>query len=192
MRILELLGRALRPIRSDETKLTEAMPAFTSRPAIISVSSSVFEPGASIPAEYSADGAGLFPTISWTGVPHNCASLLLIIEDPDAPKPTPFVHGIFFNIPPSEIDLPTSAVTSDGLSGEFSSRGVKMGTNSMSKPAYMPPTPPPGHGPHRYHFQLIALDTTLSFADPPSLSEIKSAIEDHILAYGELVGIYER
>lgn len=192
MRIVEFLGQALRSVRSDESKLIEAMPAVASHSNTISIKSPVFEDGAPIPKTYTADGASVFPTLKWKGVPRESKSLLLVVEDPDAPKPTPFVHGIFYNMPPQLEELPEIAVDPDGITERLAKVGVHMGTNSVFEPAYMAPTPPPGHGPHHYHFQLIALDKLLEFDKVPSLADIKAAIDGHALAAGELVGTYER
>lgn len=192
MRIMELLGQALRSVRSDESKLIEAMPAVAAQSNTISIKSPVFEDGASIPKTYTADGASVFPTLHWKGVPRESKSLLLVIEDPDAPRPMPFVHGIFYNVPPLLEELPEIAVDPAGITERLAKVGVHMGTNSRFEPAYMAPSPPPGHGPHHYHFQLIALDTLLEFDDVPGIADIKAAIEGHVLAAGELVGTYER
>jgi Raf kinase inhibitor-like YbhB/YbcL family protein len=192
MRILELIGKSLRSIRSEESKLTENSPEVSSHPKSIKVSSVVFKDGEAIPPDYATGGSRVFPTISWTDVPADCKSLVLVVEDPDAPKPTPFVHGIFYNIPANLQEIKESDVLKDGIAIELSNLGVRMGTNTLSKAAYMPPAPPPGHGPHHYHFQLIALDNVLSFSNEPTLADLKKEIENHTLAYGELTGIFER
>jgi Raf kinase inhibitor-like YbhB/YbcL family protein len=192
MRLLEFLGRALRPVRSDEGKLIEQTPDVATKAHGIKVFSPVFKDGATLPKEYTADGAGHFPTLAWSDVPAECKSILLVVEDPDAPKPSPFVHGVFFNILPGAAGLPDKFVTQSGISQECAALGVRMGTNSLSKPTYMAPTPPPGHGPHHYHFQVIALDTILNFAKSPSLADIKEVIHNHVVESGEIVGIYER
>ena len=122
----------------------------------------------------------------------DCESLLLVVEDPDAPKPMPFVHLIMYDIPPQTTSLPEGTIINGQLSEQSYDLGLKLGTNTLFKPEYMAPSPPPGHGPHRYHFQLIALDLELSYSQAPTLIEIKADIEHHVLAFGELVGIYER
>jgi Raf kinase inhibitor-like YbhB/YbcL family protein len=192
MRLLEILGQALRPIRSGDAHLIDSSPTVAKKPHTIIVSSSAFAEQALIPKDFSADGAGLFPPLQWSGVPADCESLLLVVEDPDAPKPMPFVHLIMYDIPPETTSLPEGTIVKGQLSEPSYDLGLKLGTNSLFKPEYMSPTPPPGHGPHHYHFQLIALDLELSYSQAPTLIEIKADIEGHVLAYGELVGIYER
>ncbi len=191
MRILELIGLSLRPFHSDPSKLTENSSEISAQPKTLQLQSPIFSDGGNIPKDFSIDGTRIFPTIAWGAVPAACKSLLLIIEDPDAPKPTPFVHGIFYNIPATVNSIPESAVLKGGISEELLSQGIRMGNNTMSKAAYMPPAPPPGHGPHHYHFQLIALDTMLDFPGVPTLADVKKEIENHTLAYGEITGIYE-
>lgn len=192
MRILELLGKALRPVRSGESKLTDHQPAVAAHPQTITVTSSVFENGGAIPKEYSSDGEGRFPALRFMDFPNGYESAVLVVEDPDAPKTTPFVHGIIYNIPHRVKELTDGAVKGENLQPEFQGQGMKLGRNSAALPAYMPPSPPSGHGQHRYHFQIIALDTMLNLGEAPTLDEIKDAIHGHVLSYGEIVGTYER
>ena len=193
MRILELLGQALRPFRSDDSKLLQSSDEVANAPQKFPVTSSAFRDGEKIPVTYTIDGQKLFPRISWSDQPADCRSLLLVIEDPDAPKPTPFIHGILYNIPPSLMTLQENAFSETGVQSSLINAGVRPGKNTLSKAAYMPPSPPPGHGPHHYHFQMIALDTILNLTEaPPTLEAIKDAIHGHVLATGETVGLYEK
>ncbi len=192
MRIVELLGKALRPVRSSDDKLTDHQPAVAAHPKSITVTSAAFKDGAAMAKEYSCDGEGLFPPLRFFDMPAKYESAVLVIEDPDAPKVTPFVRGIIYNIPPRVKELNDGAVKGENLKPEYQGQGLKMGRNTPGKAEYMPPTPPPGHGVHHYHFQIIALDTVLNFGVPPTLSEITDAISGHVLAYGEIIGTYER
>lgn len=192
MRLLEIIGQALRPIRSGDEHLIESSSPVTHKPHTIVVSSSAFADKAVIPKEYTADGVGLFPPLQWSGVPAGCESLLLVVEDPDAPKPMPFIHLIMYDIPPDSTSLPEGTIIKTQLSEQSYNVGLKLGANSLFKSEWMPPTPPPGHGLHHYHFQLIALNLELSYEQSPTLIEIKADIEKHVMAYGELVGVYER
>ena len=192
MKILELIGQVLRPVHSDESKLTEAEQAVAEQPHGIGVASPEFSHNGPIPAEYSIDGKFKFPAINWANVPNTCKSLALVIEDPDAPKPAPFVHGIIYNIPPNLNGLPEDAFRPYGLSPEYVNLGLKMGRNTLGKTAYLPPAPPEGNGLHHYHFQLIALDAELTLPDSPALSDLKSALVDHVVGSGELIGTYQK
>jgi Raf kinase inhibitor-like YbhB/YbcL family protein len=190
MRILELIGNALRPFHSDDSKLTESTIALTDRE--ITMLSPVFAKGSLIPKAFTDDGGKLFPTITWTNIPTGTQSLVLVIEDPDAPKPSPFLHGIIYNIPADFFEVPETAFEKGKLIREYTEAGLRLGSNSLGQQAYMPPAPPPGHGMHHYHFQLMALDTKLTFDKTPTLIDIKASLDGHVLAAGDLVGLYER
>ena len=192
MNIVHMIGELLRPIRSGEKKLLDAQPEVSYQNESIDISSSAFGNDQPIPVQYSADGAGDFPPLQWTNVPPHAKSLVLVIQGPDAPKLKPFVHGIFYNIPSSFREIATSDIVYGKPAGKLVSAGVKMGTNSMFNAEYMPPMPLPGHGIHHYHFQLLALDIDLFFEKAPSLDDIRKEIENHVFAFGVLVGTYER
>jgi len=192
MKILDLIGHALRPIHSDSAKLMDSQPGVRNVPNNISLSSPAFENGQAIPISHSVDGSGFFPELQWKNLPAGCQSLLLVMEDPDAPRAEPFVHVIVYNIPPNWSVLAKSVFTADGLSQDAINNGVAIGLNSAGKAAYMPPAPPRGHGLHHYHFQLLALDAKLLFPGEPTLPEVKEAVTGRILAASELVGTFER
>jgi Raf kinase inhibitor-like YbhB/YbcL family protein len=192
MNLVHTIGELLRPIRSGEDKLLEAKPEVATQNQSISVRSSAFAEGAPMPVQYSEDGSGDFPPIQWTNVPDGTKSFVLVVEDPDIPKATPFVHGIFYNIPADVMEIATSDVVGGKPAPLLVSKGVKMGTNTLFKAEYLSPTPPPGHGPHHYHFELLALDKMLDFDKEPTLADIRKEIENHVFAFGILIGVYER
>ena len=192
MRKNVLIGQLSQLFRSDTTGLTEATAAVQStQPRTLIVDSPEFNDGEAMARDFSAEGRGLFPTIGWSGVPAACKTMVLVIEDPDAPRPEPFVHGIVYNIPPDLTELLEDSIGKNGASQSLIARGLLLGKNSNDQPAYKPPTPPSGSGPHHYHFQLFALDTKLTFSEAPDLAAIRKAIDNHVLACGELVGTYE-
>ena len=96
-------------------------------------------------------------------MPDGIATVLLLIEDADSPTPEPLVHAIVFNLPGAGKGLDEGALPSEG----HQARGVSMGRNSLLKTQYLPPDPPPGHGIHRYAFQIYALATRPAFSAPP-------------------------
>jgi Raf kinase inhibitor-like YbhB/YbcL family protein len=127
------------------------------------------------------------PELSWTAR-LEADAYALIVEDPDAPMETPFVHWVIWNIPGTAKGLP------QGLGRDLPSalRGAVQGKNSAGKVGYMGARPPPGHGVHRYHFELFALDSHLP-ADPDlPFGELVNMLRAHTLATGELVATYER
>jgi Raf kinase inhibitor-like YbhB/YbcL family protein len=99
-----------------------------------------------------------------------------MVEDPDAPTPMPFVHWLVHGL------SPTTTLVSGG----------KTGKTTMRHDRFDGPAPPPGHGPHHYHFQVFALDRELGLDDGVGRTELLDAMEGHVIAAGEIVGIYER
>src|SRR2546426_12557047 len=117
----------------------------------LELTSTAFRDGQSIPTKYTADGRNISPPLAWTDPPAGTKSFALICEDPDAPRGT-FTHWLAFNLPAESRELP------EGLSAEATRPdGSLQGTNDFGKPGYGGPSPPPGK-PHRYVFQLLALD----------------------------------
>lgn len=182
------LGEAMRDVRAGAQELAIANTELTGVNAVIEISSPVFEYNGSIPAKYTADGEGVSPPIEWVGVPENAQAIVFLIEDADSPTPEPFVHGIVWDLPGADAALPEGALASnkDERSKE------SMGRNSYFNATYLPPDPPPGHGKHRYVFQVFALDTVPRFESPPGRSALLDSIRGHVIAKGLLIGTYER
>ena len=177
------VGRALAGVRAGATKLALYDEAFAAVPEGIEVSSPAFADGQSIPARHTADGVGTSPALAWR-LAGDAAALVLIVEDSDSPSPEPLVHAIAWNLDAAIDGLPEGALT-----GEPS---VDMGRNSYFRTGWLPCDPPTGHGPHRYAFQLFALDTPLPFESPPGRTALLEAMKGHVLARGALIGTYER
>jgi Raf kinase inhibitor-like YbhB/YbcL family protein len=154
----------------------------------LTLTSSAFDAGSSIPSEYTCDGEGISPPLAWTGVPRNASTLALIVDDPDAPDPkaptTTWVHWVLYDIPASATDLP-KAVQPDALP-----TGTRAGTNDFKKTQYGGPCPPVGT--HRYFFKLYALDTNLADLHAPTKAQLEAAMQGHVIAQGELMGTYRR
>lgn len=177
------LGRALAGVRAGATKLALYDAAFAAAPESIEVSSPSFADGQAIPARHSADGVGTSPALAWR-LPGDAAALVLLVEDADSPSPEPLVHAIAWNL-----DAASDGLAEGALSGEPS---VETGRNSYFRTDWLPCDPPTGHGPHRYAFQLFALDTPLNFDTAPGRSALLEAMKGHLLARGALIGSYER
>ena len=148
-------------------------------PAWITLWSDAFEHEAALP-EYVAGEKGQPPPLRWTGVPAGSRSLVLLIEDPDAPTARPFLHWAVYNIDPSLPEL------------EKGARFAVEGKNSMLKKGFAGAAPPKGDRPHRYHFQLFALDRLLELPDSAGRSALLEAMKGHVLAAGEVIGTYAR
>jgi Raf kinase inhibitor-like YbhB/YbcL family protein len=172
------VGRALRGLRAGELKLATRKLGLRS-PGAITVTSAAFEHGHALPLSATADGDGLPPPIAWRGVPTFARGLVLICEDPDAPFPKPFVHWLVYGMPASP----------DGVLARTPHRE---GKNSTLAHGFTPAAPPPKHGKHRYHFQLFALDHDLALEAGAGRSALLEAMRGHVVAWGELIGTYER
>jgi hypothetical protein len=156
--------------------------------ARLSLSSPTFAFNSRLPARYSADGEGISPPLSWDHCPSGTASLALIVEDADSPTPHPLVHAIVVDIAPGQRSLVEGA-----LNPELHAESIlKIGSNSFFKHSWLPPDPPPGHGEHRYVFEIFALPAGVAFSTPPGRSELIKVILESAIGVGCLVGTYER
>jgi Raf kinase inhibitor-like YbhB/YbcL family protein len=146
---------------------------------VFAVESSAFENAQAIPSRHSCEGGDVSPPLRWTNVPEGTRSLVLIVDDPDAPGGV-FTHWLAWGLDP----------TVEGL-GEGEPAPCE-GRNDFGTSGYRGPCPPPGHGRHRYVFRLYALDTGVELGAGAPKVELEQAIEGHVLMTAELVGIYER
>jgi Raf kinase inhibitor-like YbhB/YbcL family protein len=150
--------------------------------ARILVTSPAFAAGAPIPPAYVASS----PPLAWTAWP-GAKAYVVILEDPDAPSPTPFLHWIVWDIPGSTTSLPAGLATK--AHPPQAPRAVQ-GKNDAGGLGYFGPHPPKGPA-HHYHFQVIALDAPLGLEPQTGLDELTAAMKPHLLGSGELVGTYQ-
>ena len=155
----------------------------------VKIESPAFKNNETIPVQFTGDGKDVSPQLSWSGVPDGTAELALIMDDPDAPTPEPWVHWVIYKIPADTKTLPENVAKTETLT---TPAGGMQGKNSWDKVGYGGPAPPPGHGTHHYHFKLYALDQALSVSPGLTKNQLLSAMKGHILAEGELVGTYKR
>jgi len=146
--------------------------------------SPAFAHGAPIPLEYTCDGKGISPPLSFTGTAPGTRSLALIADDPDAPVGT-WIHWVAWNIPAASGSLPANLPKKAALQD-----GTRQGINDFQRPGYGGPCPP--FGTHRYFFRLYALDVTLDLPDTTTRKDLDRAMRWHILAEAELLGTYSR
>lgn len=147
--------------------------------------SPAFADGEPIPTKHARDGENLFPPLKWSGAPDRVKSYVLIVEDPDAPNGT-FRHCAIYNIPGDATHLQESVDTAPAP-------GLRFGENDFGGEAYDGPEPPPGHGVHRYHFRLAALDVDhLSLPAKAGVAAIWKEAQKHLIEEAELIGTYER
>jgi Raf kinase inhibitor-like YbhB/YbcL family protein len=184
-----VLGHVLRGVRPGMEGLVFNDPALAEIDECITVTSSAFADGEPVPDEFTSDGEGVSPPIEWSGIPEKTAEVVLLIEDADSPTPHPLVHAIVWRLPPADGGLDEGAMPATG--------GVTMrpamGVNSFLRIGYLPPDPPPGHGTHRYAFQVFALMASLDIETvAPGRTELVDALRVHALAKGMMIGTYER
>lgn len=154
----------------------------------LSIRSSAFDDGGEIPREHTCQGDDTSPPLSWSGVPWDARSLVLIVDDPDAPDPKApkmtWVHWVLFNLPPDISGL-TAAMTSPQLPD-----GTREGLNDWQRAGYGGPCPPIGR--HRYFHKLYALDTVLPAMTQPTKTQVEAAMEGHVIASAQLIGTYQK
>jgi hypothetical protein len=155
----------------------------------IHISSEAFSPGQSVPRKYTQDGQDVSPPLNWNGVPGKARELAMIVEDPDAPTPEPFVHWVMYKIPANASGLAEDIPKGPKVA---TPAGAVQGKNSFKTIGYGGPAPPPGHGTHHYHFRLYALDKPLELSGGLDDQALRRAMAGHVLDQGELVGTYER
>jgi Raf kinase inhibitor-like YbhB/YbcL family protein len=150
------------------------------------LASPAFASGGQIPAEYTCDGADISPPLSWSGAPAGTGSLVLIIEDPDAPSGT-FRHWAAFDIPPGTSGLAT------GYGGNRPASGFREARNDFGSQGYGGPCPPRGGGVHHYEFRLLAISLPrLDLAPAASAVEVTQAAQPYVIQQTELIGTYQR
>ena len=151
----------------------------------MTLTSSAFTNGGTIPTEFTCSGVDVSPPLSWSGVPAGTESLALTVIDPDAPV-KPFTHWVIFDIPAGAIALPRAVPLGKELPD-----GSRQGRNDFHNDGYSGPCPPPGPA-HHYHFTAFALDTVLNLPGGMAEPAFADSIQGHILGSGELVGLFGR
>ncbi len=153
----------------------------------MTVGSTAFGHGEAIPARYTCEGDDLSPPLEFRGVPDGTESLVLIVDDPDAPDPAAplrvWVHWLVYNLPPDTAGLP------EGASARGLPEVAKQGLNDSGEVGYGGPCPPIGR--HRYFHKLFALDRVLPDLGAVKRGDLEREMEGHILARAELMGVYE-
>lgn len=155
----------------------------------IILKSDAFSDGQPIPRQYTGDGANVSPPLSWSNLPANTRELALIVDDPDAPRPQPWVHWVVYKIPVQATGLSEHIPTEARLKHPA---GALQGKNTSDKLGYSGPEPPPGHGIHHYYFRLYALDAPLEVQSGLDKTALLKAMAGHVIGEGELMGTYQR
>jgi Raf kinase inhibitor-like YbhB/YbcL family protein len=154
----------------------------------LQITSPHFSAGGPIPRVHTCQGSDTSPALAFSGVPPTAKSLVLIVDDPDAPDPAnpkrTWVHWVVYNLPPSTTMLP-DAVRPDSLPS-----GARNGKNDWNKVGWGGPCPPIGT--HRYFHKLYALDVVLPDLHEPTKDQLLKAMEGHVVASAELIGTYRK
>ena len=150
------------------------------QPNPMKITSPAFENNAGLPAKYTCDGENINPPLAVSGVPAEAKSLTLILDDPDAPVAGGFVHWVVFNLDPTTKNIEENSLPASGIGG----------MNSTGKTGYVSPCPPSGT--HRYFFKLYALDSSLGLDSSAKREDVEKAMQGHILAQAELIGLYKK
>jgi phosphatidylethanolamine-binding protein (PEBP) family uncharacterized protein len=179
-----MIGRLLRGVRAGEHGSRLAGAAFAA-PYDITITSTAFSDGASMPVSSAGKGVGdnTSPQLGWTGVPPATRQLVVIIDDIDVPLPRPLLHTVAV-IEPRVQDVDSGAL-------QPGTPGIRFIPGSLGDRGYAGPRPIPGHGPHRYRFHVLALDDPI----PDQVTKANALLKQmagHVIARGVLTGTYER
>lgn len=154
----------------------------------LKITSPAFVHYGEIPKTYTCEATDTSPPLAWSGIPSGTKSLVLIVDDPDAPDPLApkmtWVHWVLYDIPPATVALAENA-SKTGLPV-----GTKVGVNDWKRQDWGGPCPPIGR--HRYYHKLYALDTTLDHLNAPTKAGVEQAMKGHILAEAVLMGTYQK
>lgn len=189
--ILALVGVSIfaGPRQDNQEKSATSSRNQASNMSEISLQSSAFADGESIPKRFTCEGDNIHPPLSIEGAPDGTKSFVLIVEDPDIPEEVKenlgiqvFDHWVAYNIPPSTTEIPEGEIVGT------------QGLNSSEETGYTGPCPPTAYEPteHRYIFEISALDTTLDLPQGSTKSEVRDAMEGHVLGQAKLIGRYEK
>ena len=154
----------------------------------LTLTSESFVQNGMIPIRHTCDGQDISPELSWSEIHAGTKSLVLIVDDPDAPDPADpkmtWVHWVLYNIPPDTNGLPEGASVA-GLPS-----GTREGINDWQRTGYGGPCPPIGT--HRYFHKLYAVDTVLPDLKQPTKAVLEEAMQGHVIEHFELIGLYRR
>lgn len=154
----------------------------------IAITSSSFIHKGDIPNKYTCEGQDISPQLSWTNVPSNAKSLVIIVDDPDAPDPNnpkmTWVHWVLYNLPAKDGEL------TEGISSINLPSGTLEGSNDWGNTGYGGPCPPIGT--HRYFHKIYALDIVLPNLNSPTKAQLLDAMKNNVIDQAEIIGKYKK
>lgn len=167
--------------RATYTYTSTEASTVASGPSTLTLTSDAFANNETIPVTYSCNGGGTSPALAWSGAPAGTETFALIVHDPDAPLPGGFTHWIVMDLPASASSLPAAVPAGDTIAG---------GGTQLT--AYRGMCPPVGAPPHHYYFRLYALGSPVDLNPDPTKDSVEAAMQGHILAQTNLVGLFSR
>jgi Raf kinase inhibitor-like YbhB/YbcL family protein len=184
----DFVGHALREQRAGLDQIVFNRLPLRDGHGAIAVTSGVFVDHGPLPVACTADGEGVSPPLRWSGVPASATSVVLIVEDADSPTPHPLVHAIAVGLPAAEGALRGGALADD----DGTPADATLGRNSYLQHGWLPPDPPPGHGKHRYAFQVFAISGDEPVPEAPGRDALMALLQARAIASGMVIGTYER
>ena len=184
----DFVGHALRDQRAGLDQIAFRRLPLRGGQGAIAVTSLAFVDHGPLPVLYTADGQAVSPPVQWSGVPAAATSVVLIVEDADSPTPHPLVHAIAVGLPAQDGALGEGALDADVQAPD----DARLGRNSYMRQGWLPPDPPPGHGRHRYAFQVFALAGNATLPETPGRDALMEVLEQDAIASGMIIGTYER
>jgi Raf kinase inhibitor-like YbhB/YbcL family protein len=148
--------------------------------ASITVTSKSFPPNGHIPVDYTCDGKDISPQLTWSSPPPATKSLVVVVDDPDAPSGV-FTHWVTFNLPADSLQLAEAL--------DPATLGARVGLNDFGNTRYAGPCPPKGQM-HRYRYEVIALDAPLNAPEGATRAQIDGAMNGHVVGDGVLYGVF--
>ena len=182
-----LLAQVPPPSSSTGTLATQHVAGEGSAATIVVTSSSAVAHGP-LPLPYTDYGENISPALNWTGVPATARSIVLIMEDPDAQEPKPFVHWMLYNLPATTTSLPEAL---PGLPRLTELAGALQGRNSKGSIGYFGPRPPRTDSAHHYHFQIFAATEMLAVLPSASREVLLTALTGRVVATGDLIVTFQ-
>lgn len=178
-------GVALRGVHADESWLVINHYALKGRTPGLTVTSPWFEDHKTIPLAACGPGVGdnVSPPLAWSAAPEGTQGWLIVLQDPDAPVDKPWVHFMAGSVDPGLTGV---------AEGALAAPAWVFGKSTGGEAGYHGPRALPGHGPHRYFFQILALSKPPGLTPDEKLPDLLDRIAESILAHGVLVGIFER
>jgi hypothetical protein len=181
------IGVLLRDVRAGQDTLAWARPDLQA-PENLTLTSPAFADGAPIPARYRAHlvAPNVSPALTWTPPPRGTDELVLVVQDPDAPRRQPATHALAAGLDPV---LP--GLAENALAHPSPVRGLRHGRGTLGHVGWVGPAPVPSHGPHAYVFQLFALDQRSALPESFDLTDVLDAMAGHVIGRARLDGTYE-